>query len=320
MNKRQRVEAAFHNQEADHVPVCMWWHYDGSMPLEEMVEAHLQFLKDTDVDMLKISCDGFFGWPAEALKEPYDVKKLYEIEHISLDHPYMEGQIRRVRMITDALAGKVVTIYTTFCPLSLIRLQVGWDQMMQWMKEDPKAVMHACDVIADDTMALYQTLLEKCGVDGFMYSVQNAEVTRFSVEEYREWVSPSERKVLDFLAARTEYLALHCCGWDADELGTHNHTESWKDYPGNIIGWASCTDTMNACEASEYYGGRPVWGGFDNRKGCLIQTGSKEEIQAETKRLIRERGKKGFMLGPDCSLQKMEPERIRWVVEASREI
>ena len=26
MNKRERVIAAFHGQETDHVPVCMWQH------------------------------------------------------------------------------------------------------------------------------------------------------------------------------------------------------------------------------------------------------------------------------------------------------
>lgn len=319
MNKRQRVEAAFHNQPVDHVPVCLWWHYDGRLSHEEMVEAHLQFFKDTDEDMMKISCDGYFGWPAEALQAPYDVKKLYEIEHIPLEHPYMQGQIRRVRDITAALNGEAVTVYTTFCPLSLLRLQVGWAQMMRWMREDPKAVMHACDVIAEDHLALLEALLEN-GVDGFFYSVQNAEVNRFSPLEYKKWVSPSEEKVLRAISEKTEYLVLHCCGWDADENGTHNHTESWVNYPGSMISWASCTDGMNAREASAYYGGRPVWGGFDNRQGSLIQVGTKEEIQAETKRLIQESGKTGFILGPDCSLPKMEPERIRWIAEASREV
>ena len=41
-------------------------------------------------------------------------------------------------------------MYTLFCPLSIFRLQVGWDKMMECIKKDPVAVMRACDMIAED--------------------------------------------------------------------------------------------------------------------------------------------------------------------------
>ena len=127
MTKKERILAAFADATVDHVPVCFWWHFNPSLPHDEMVAAHLKFFHDTDEDLMKISSDGYFGWPAEALKAPHDVKKLYKIEHIPLSHPYMRGQIDRVKAIVSALNGEAMTVYTTFNPLSLIRLQVGWD-------------------------------------------------------------------------------------------------------------------------------------------------------------------------------------------------
>ena len=66
---------------------------------------------------------------------------------------------------------------------------------------------------------------------------------------------------------------------------------------------------------------RTVWGGFDNRPGSLIYSGTREEIEKETERLIRESGKRGYVIGPDCSIHDELPvERIRWIVEAARKI
>ena len=319
MTKRERVTAFFRNEETDHVPACFWWHFPSELPEEEMVARHLAFFRDTDEDMMKISSDGFFGWPAEALKPPYDVKKLYDIAHIPADHPYMRRQVERAKAITRALDGEAVTIYTTFNPLSLLRLQVGWDQMMAWMREDPQAVLHACEVIADDHTALMDALLDEGGVDGFLYSVQNAELTRFTAEEYMAWVRPAELRELEHLRTVSDYVVLHCCGWDADEAGTTDRLDDWKDYPANAVSWASYVDNMTIPEIRDFFHGLPAFGGFDNRAGRLLQTGSKEEIQNETRRLIALGGSRGYMLGPDCSLPNIGTERIRWVVEAARE-
>ena len=319
MTKRERVCAVFHNEEVDHVPACFWWHFPSDLTEEEMVARHLSFYRETGEDMLKISSDGFFGWPAKALEPPYDVRKLYDIEHIPADHPFIRTQVERAKTITKILDKEAVTIYTTFNPLSLLRIQVGWDQMMAWMREDPKAVMHACDVIADDHIALMDALLEEGGVDGFLYSVQNAELTRFTAEEYESWVRPSEWRELTHLHDVSEYVVMHCCGWDADEAGTSNRMENWKDYPANLISWASYVDRMTIPEIRSFFRGLPAWGGFDNRAGCLLQTGTEQEIKAEAARLIRLGGKKGYMLGPDCSLQNIGTQKVRWVVEAARE-
>lgn len=79
-------------------------------------------------------------------------------------------------------------------------------------------------------------------------------------------------------------------------------------------------DIMDIREAKKHFG-CTVWGDFDNRSGTLLYTGSREEIEQETASLIEQGGKKGFILGADCSLHdELDEERIRWVAEASRRI
>ena len=58
-------------------------------------------------------------------------------------------------------------------------------------------------------------------------------------------------------------------------------------------------------------------GGFDNRAGSLMVKGTKEEIQAYTKELVRKHGRTGVMLGADCTLPAgTDTQRMQWVVDA----
>lgn len=142
MNKRERLEAFFRNEPVDHVPCCFWRHYSPELERgEDVVEAHLKFYRETEQDIVKISSDGYFGWPAPELKELTDASQLYGLSHVTMDMPFMTEQVARAKAIVEKLHGECFTFYTLFCPLSIFRLQVGWDKMMQCMKQDPKAVM-----------------------------------------------------------------------------------------------------------------------------------------------------------------------------------
>ena len=64
-----------------------------------------------------------------------------------------------------------------------------------------------------------------------------------------------------------------------------------------------------------------ILGGFDNRPGTLLYTAGKEEIEKETASLIEQGGRRGYIIGADCSLHDELPmERIRWVVDEARRI
>ncbi len=71
MNKRERVTAAFRGQETDRVPVCMWKHVPQKYwaDEEQFAECQAGFYRETDVDFMKLSGDGYFPWPAPALGE-----------------------------------------------------------------------------------------------------------------------------------------------------------------------------------------------------------------------------------------------------------
>ncbi len=318
MNKRERVTAAFHGQKVDHVPVCMWQHvgpeYWGNDDAFAAVQA--EFLRNTDVDFMKLSGDKYFGWPHPALKDIKSADALYAVKPLGPHHPYIRGQIERTKKVVKALGGECPTLYLVFAPLSCIRLTIGYPMMMKLIRENPEAMKAACRVVAEDEKLLVRGLLQEAGVDGIFYSVQNGEENRFTYEEYRDWVTPSDKIVLDYANSLSDMNAIHFCAWEE----IPNRLSVWEDYHAPVISWSRYFDIMDIDAAKKHFGST-VWGGFDNRPGAFLYTASREEIEKETEKLIAEGGKQSYILGADCSIHNELPEeRIRWVVEAARRI
>ena len=76
-------------------------------------------------------------------------------------------------------------------------------------------------------------------------------------------------------------------------------------------------ENIDLAEGRGRFPGKVLMGGFDNRPGALLHTGSREAIQAETRRILQEAGREGIILGADCSLpQDIDNAHLRWVIEA----
>ena len=84
---------------------------------------------------------------------------------------------------------------------------------------------------------------------------------------------------------------------------------------------------MSLAEGRIFFGDKACLGGFESlhREGMnhqgLLHNGTEEEIKAFTRDVILTFGKRGLLLGADCTVNSnIEHERIRWVVEAARSI
>lgn len=316
MTKRERTIAAFRGQEVDHVPVCMWKHVPQKYWADEDAFAAFQAdaYKATDVDFMKLSGDKYFTWPAPALEGIENAKDLYRLEPLGANHPHIRGQVRRTGKVVRALGRDCFTLYLVFAPLSCIRLRIGYPRMMEFMREDPEAVKYACSVVAEDQKLLVKGIIEDDGADGIFYSVQNGEEDRFTFDFYRKYVTPGDKEVLDYANSLSDMNAIHFCAWE----GVPNRLAVWHDYNAAAVSWSRYMDVMDIAEARKLFG-CTVWGGFDNRPGSLLYTAGREEIEKETFSLIRQGGKRGYILGSDCSLHgELDDERVRWVAEASR--
>ena len=216
MNKRERVIAAFRGEETDHVPVCMWKHVPKQYWADDDQFAQYQVdaFKNTDVDFMKLSGDKYFPWPSPVLENIEKAEDLFKMEPLGALHPQIRGQISRTAKVVRGLGGECVSLYLVFAPLSCIRLKIGYPKMMQFIRENPEAMKYACSVVAEDQKLLVRGIIEDAGADGIFYSVQNGEVDRFTAEEYRDWVTPSDKAVLDYANSLSNMNAIHFCAWE----------------------------------------------------------------------------------------------------------
>ena len=324
MDKRTRVLNALNKKPVDHVPVGFWFHYaDEEMCGETCVQAHLRYYRETDLDFLKIMSDGYFNYPIpETIQNADD---WWTLEPLGKDHPFIREQVWRAKRLVDEIGGERCVFYNVFAPFSSLRFGYPDEKVMEHLRENKLAVMHALDVIAQDNAALCQLLIEEAGCDGVYYCVQGGECDRLTVEEYREMIAPSDLYVLEHANRFSDNNILHCCGW----AGSKNNLELWKDYPAKCVNWAVFVENLPLPDGRFFFGDKAVLGGFETlhldetmtRYQGLLYTGTKEEIQDYTRELIRTFGKRGLMLGGDCTIgANLDHERVRWVIEAAREI
>ena len=314
MTKRERVIRAMQNQPVDRPPVGFWFHFSKEDSLgQRCVDAHLRYYNNVDVDIAKLMCDGYFDYPnpvAKAVKEPGD---WYAMQPLGPDSEFIRGQVERAKAVKAGLKSDCLVLYNVFAPFSSIRFGTSDELVMRHLREDPRAIEYALDVIAQDNALLCEKLITEAGIDGVYYCVQGGEKDRFTPDEYRRYITPSDLKVLEHANRFSGYNVLHCCGW----AGIPNNLEVWRDYPAAAVNWACFIENMGLSEGKEFFGGKCVLGGFDNRATGLMYNGTREEIQEFTRELVQKSGSTGVMLGADCTLPAtVDVNHIQWVVDA----
>ncbi|MDD3244090.1 MAG: uroporphyrinogen decarboxylase family protein [Eubacteriales bacterium] len=313
MNKRERVLAAMNNQLVDRPPVGFWFHFTGEKGMgQACVQAHLDYYNHIDVDIVKVMCDGYFPYPIEeTITCAADWRKL---KPLPADHPFIEEQVARAKAIRAGLRDDMCMFYNVFAPFSYIRFGSSEELVMRTLREDPDAVMAALDAIGQSCVTLARRLCTEGTCDGLYYCVQGGEKNRFTPEEYRKYITPSDKLVLEGINPLTDNNILHCCGWAGDA----NNLEVWRDYPVKCFNWAAFIENLSVPEGKRFFGGKCVLAGFDNRVSGPLFSGNRQQIEALTDALLDEtQGLPGIMLGADCTLPaEVDVQHFQWVEDA----
>lgn len=327
MDKRTRMLNAIEGKPVDHVPVGFWFHFPAEQAEGEAnVQAHLKFYRDTDLDFLKVMSDGYFVYPMS--DSIFERHAWDEMKPLEADDPWIRGQVERAKRLVQEIGGERCVFYNVFAPFSSFRFALeghgeSTPEATAYLKEDPLKVMRAMDVIAQSNALLCELLIEEAGCDGVYYCVQNAETDRFTVEEYRRWITPSDLYVLEHANRYSKHNLMHACGW----AGSRNQLEVWQDYPVACVNWAVHVEGLSLLEGRRFFDGKACMGGFEThwdgngvRQGVLYH-GTREEVQDYARNIILEFGKHKLVLGGDCTVAgDLEWERMRWVVEAARSL
>jgi len=327
MSNRQFVLDVLNNKPAARVPVGFWFHFaqgpefnqglTSPAVVKKNIEGHKKFFKEFKPDFVKLMSDGFFDYPDSIIAKAKNVKDLYSLQPIGKDHPWIKEQIKLVKKQTAIFGKEVLSFYNVFGPATSFKFKFGTStdkKLADLIADDRNAVAHALDVIAQDLASLAEGVIQEGGADGIYLSVQNIQDSRVTAELYRQIIRPAELAVLVAAEAAGGINILHICGYE----GARNDLTLYQDYPAKAINWAVTVEKVSLEKGKKLFGGRAVIGGFNNTKTGLLYTGTKEEIQTETKQLIKGAGRRGVILGADCTIPPDTPfERLEWVRQAA---
>ncbi len=326
--KKTLVFDTFKNKPVSRVPVGFWFHYTPNEILsaydkpemrEQNISGHLHFVETFKPDFVKLMSDGYFFEPktSSSLKAAKAAGDLYSLQPITDDDPWIVDQVSLVKTLTERFGSEVATFYNIFAPATAFKWAVaGQDKTLaSFIKEDKAAVIHALSVIAENTSKVTRRVIQEGGADGIYLSVQTIQDASIGPELYAEVIAPAELTVLTAANAAGGKNILHVCGYE----GARNNLSLFKNYPATAVNFASAVEGVPLSRGKEIFGGKAVIGGFSNTKSGILYSGTKEEVQAETKRLLSEAGRTGIILGADCTIPKdIDFARLDWVREAAK--
>lgn len=326
-NKKQLVLDALNNKPTERVPVGFWFHYTKNemLPVSENPEmrkqnldGHKKFVQEFKPDFVKLMSDGYFFEPktAKFLHNVKSAKELYELKPVSKDDSWITEQVSLVKELTSSFGNEVLTFYNIFAPATAFKWSVeGTDKKLaQFIKEDKYAVLYALSVIAKNTQAVAEAVISEGKADGIYLSVQTIQDAFVGPDLYAEVISPSELSVLNAAISAGGKNILHVCGYE----GARNNLSLFKNYPANAVNFASVVEGVSLAEAKKIFGGKTIIGGFANTTDGVLFSGTKEEIQAETKRILKDSGRTGIILGADCTIPRStDLQHLEWIREAA---
>ena len=225
-----------------------------------------------------------------------------------------------VKAVKESYPEDLASFYNIFSPVSYLKRWFrregsrGDREIADFLAEDPELTGHILDVIAGDIAILTRRIIEEAGIEGIYLSTQQIQDGRVDAAGYRRYIEPSTVKVLEAANAAGGQNILHICGFE----GASNYLELFKDYPAQVFNWATHHEGVSLAEGSKLFGGQTVLGGFENGRAALLNTGSRAELETETKRLLAETGSQGVILGADCTVpDDFEVERLDWIRQAA---
>lgn len=318
MKAREQVIAAIRGQETDYIPSGFSLHFPkGCESGDAGVEAHLKFFEETDTDICKIMNENLVPYCAGIVCG----SDWGKIPSFDMKSEFMQRQIEMTKRILDKCDPDkfmMGTLHGTVASdIHPIEKDYGYDgsrlAMVEHLRQDKDTVLDAYKRVTEGMCMLAEKYIE-LGVDAVYYAALGGEYRYYTDEEFAEYIEPLDKQILQTIKGTKGYCFLHIC---KDRLNMQRYKE-YGEY-ADVINWGVHEAPFGLEEGRELFPGKTIMGGLANRSGVLVE-GTEEELRNEVKELIKGFGRKGFILGADCTLPtEIDYRRIRVAVEAARE-
>ena len=318
MNRKERMNAVLRHEKSPETPVGFWLHF----PKEAhkgapAVKAHMDFVRQTDTDILKIMNENVFY---DGMTRIYSTADIPKFRGYSRKDDIFRNQMDVIRAVADQAQGDYPIISTIHGLVVSAFHETGFSGNYTSMgyglaifcREKPEEMKRVFNTIAESLMELVDCSLE-AGADGIFYAALGGDRNFFTDEEFNTFVRPYEQMVYDHIKSRTPLNVLHICKSNI-ELGR------FADLNPAIVNWSIYQNKVSLTEGSKVFPNSVLLGGFQDRSGVLVD-GTPDEIRAHTAAVLQEMKDTPFIVGSDCTLPTdIDLNRIRLVVDTVREL
>lgn len=301
---RERIQAAIKGEVIDRLPVALWRHFPvDDQSAEALAEAHLQYQRNYDFDLLKVTPASSFclkDWGVEdewvgdtegtrrytkrIIHDPGDWEALPVLEPTST---HLSAQLECLRLLRASLSPDTPLLQTIFSPLAQAKNLAGNDVLLEHLRHHPSAVMKGLKTIAATTR-LFIEAARVTGIDGIFYAIQHAQKQLLSYEEYKLYGLLFDRETVE--PAKDLWcnmLHLH---------GQQVHFELAGDLAFQIVNWHDRETHPSLTEARPLFRG-VACGGM--RQDTLVYREA-AEVRKEAADAIQQTGGRQFLLGTGC--------------------
>ena len=318
MNRKQRVYATLGRQKPPETPVGFWLHFPKEMQRgAAAVKAHLDFVRQTQTDILKVMNENIFYDGVSKIRSTADIGKF---RGFGRGDGIFREQIDLIRAIADQAQGDYPIVTTIHGLIVSAFHETGFSGsypsmgygLVLFCREKPKEMKRVFEMIAHSLMELVDCSME-AGADGIFYAALGGERHFFTDAEYDEFVRPYEKMVYDHIKKRTPLNMLHICKSGID-------IARFAPLKPAIVNWSISKNGVSLSEGARLFPESTVLGGFPDRSGVLVE-GGEEEIRRHTAAVLDEMSGEPLIVGSDCTLPTgIDLRRIRLVVDTVREL
>jgi uroporphyrinogen decarboxylase len=295
LSHKERVDRALRGQELDRPPFTFYHHYKRPTAQQEATD-HLDFHRAYKTDIVKVMND--FDYPQSTTDKWYELKPL--------DSPY-PNQLATLKYVRDGLNGDAYFIDTIYGPYmtamilyqsqaqfaSLPKSEEAQNEQIkglhEFQQENPDGWHTALEAITQSTIGHIQHA-KQIGASGALVSVFNAESKFGSVEDYRKYTRPYDRRVFEALGD-TKLTVLHLHYLERPYL------DLFKDFHAPVIQYSVKTSGIAISEIRKHYA-QPILGGVDEIDYRKLTTSDIRRQWTEA----REQAGAKYIAAPGCSV------------------
>lgn len=323
MNKRERLEKTIAGEATDRVPVALWRHWPGDdQRAADLARSTVEFQKTYDWDFVKVTpassyCVTDYGvqdeWEGNLEGTRSYTKRVVnrsldwtELRPLDPTRGALGRQLECLRLIGDSLGDDVPVIQTIFSPLAQGKNIAGNDLMLRHMRTQPDRLHTGLNTITESTLRFIDAL-KRTPVSGIFYAVQHASYDVMSEDEYREFGSPYDRKILEALPDK----------WWFNMAHLHGDAPMFKlvgGYPVQVINWHDQETEPDLALGKSMFAGA-VCGGLSRWQH--VHYGTPTTVRDQARQAINQVNGRRFILSTGCVTMITSPlSNIRAVREA----